>query len=151
MVADIFETVTVGPATQACAWVPVNELEDAVRMVIGIERENKTYPSKSREACLTTVLIIGEYEGIIENRVCHFFTSTAVEWAFVEQELISGDTQAPPINGPVISLPANNFRCYVSQATGDTSVQPCLRTMNSNIEVGYVRMALLIKEDIVRF
>lgn len=89
-----------------------------------IQERPCTYTSQCGHTCLTTpcTSVIWEPKRVLQDGMCHPVGGTAVERTFVEQQLVSGDTEAPPVYLPGVSLPTDYLGRHVCHAACNTCV-----------------------------
>lgn len=102
-----------------------------------------THAFQSHYSLITATLrrIFRELEWVPQNSLCHSFRTPAIERAFVEDEFISSDAKAPPVDVPRIALFVDNLRSHVRHTSSDTRVQSAFGIMDSNVEIGDVCMS----------
>lgn len=73
----------------------------------------------------------------------------ASEWPAAKEELISADTKGPPVDSICVTTLREDLRCHIGHASCHTGEQATIGIVDSDIEIGEVGMATLVKENVV--
>ena len=95
--------------------------------------------------------VFWESQRVLQDRMGHFLCVSTIEGAFVEEEFVCGDTETPPIHLPRIAFLPDDLGGHVSHAASDACVQPAIRKVNGNVEIGDVSMTQGVEKNVVRF
>ena len=74
----------------------------------------------------------------------------ATERPTTKNELICANTEGPPINGVGIAALSQDLRRHVRHRACHAGKETTFRIMNSDVEVGDVRVTSFIKKNVVR-
>lgn len=64
----------------------------------------------------------GEFDGILQNRLCHLFRCSSIERPSVEKQLPHYNPQTPPIHTPCVPLPSHHLGRHICHTTRYTCV-----------------------------
>lgn len=147
--SNISDTLAIGFASQALFRIAFNELNEILATVFG--NRDYTYPSESRDACITTPWssAVREPKGILEDTLSHLFRIPSIKGPLVEKKLVCCDAQTPPVNLPRIAFSPNNLRSHVGHTTCNTCVWATFWVVNSNVKVCEMGVAHCIQENII--
>ena len=128
------------------AWLDHGQWTTNNKSVVKESRKD-TYPFQSLHSSFATAFwcVARNAQWILQNGLSHFFSASSIERTLVKHQFIGGNTEAPPINLPRITLLANNLGCHICHASRDTGVQASFWVVNSHIEVGNVGVSCRIQ------
>lgn len=94
---------------------------------------------------------VGELIGALEDGVGERRVGLAAERSFAEEELVRDHAERPPIDRGEVTTLRQHFRSHVSHRSGHARQRPALGEVHGDVEVGQMRVPLLVEQDVVWF